>query len=304
MPGLSDQGGATPWRFVMRATGRAMFLLLGVIAFVVALRGFIQPNQLLAGGIGGASLLLERLSGLPLGLLYLLLNVPIFFLGTRFLGRRFAALSAVAVVGTWVIADWLPIPQLTDDPMLAGIFGGAVSGIGTALTMRAGGSLGGFDIVGVVINRRFNLGVGEVLLALNAGLVLAAGAIASPEAAMYTLIGIFATRWTIDSLTSSRPRKAFLVITGKPASIADRILRQMGRGVTALPARGAWTGDELTALLCVVTQPEMGEVEEVVRAADPEAFVVVLEASQVAGRFQTPPAWRYWRRLKDAPRAG
>lgn len=286
----------------LRAVARGVGLAAGVAAFVVAIKGFIQPNKLLAGGVGGTSLLIERLVGLPVGLLYFLFNIPIFALGARYVGRRFVTYSGVAVLLTWAMADWLPIPPLTDDPMLAGIFGGAVSGIGSALAMKAGGSLGGFDIVGVVINRRFSVGVGEVLLALNGLLVLAAGLVGSPEAAMYTLIGIFTTRWTIDSLTSSRPRKAFLVMTRNPAPVADRILRQMSRGVTALPARGAWTGDELTALLCVVTEPEMGELAELVRDADPEAFVVVLEASQVAGRFQTPSAWTYWRRLKDAPR--
>lgn len=286
----------------VRVAGQVVLLVLGVGAFVLALKGFIQPNNLLAGGVGGASLLIERFSGLPVGLVFLVLNVPIFVLGVRFLGRRFALFSALAVVMTWMLADWLPFPRLTDDPMLAGIFGGALSGIGTALALKAGGSLGGFDTIGVIVNRRFAVGIGEVLLVLNGALVVASGLVDSPEVAMYTLIGIFSTRWTIDSLTSSRPRKAFLVMSKSPGVISDRVLRQMGRGLTVLPAHGGWTGEELSALLCVVTQPETRELADIVRDEDPEAFVVVLEASEVVGRFRTPSAMAYWRKLKESPR--
>lgn len=286
----------------LRVPGQIVLLALGVGCFTLALKGFIQPNHLLAGGVGGTSLLVERFTGIPVGLVFLALNLPVFALGVRFLGRRFALYSGVAVVMTWMLADGAPLPRLTDDPMLAGIFGGALSGIGTALTLKAGGSLGGFDIIGVVVNRRFAVGIGEVLLALNGALVVASGLADSPEVAMYTLIGIFSTRWTIDSLTSSRPRKAFLVMSRRPEQISDRILRQMGRGLTVLPAQGAWTGAELSALLCVVTQPEMRELEDIVRDEDPEAFVVVLEASEVVGRFRVPSATSYWRKLKQAPR--
>lgn len=288
---------STTLGLVARAGGRGGLLAAGVGAFVLALKGLIQPNQLLAGGIGGLSLLVERFSGVPVGLLYLAFNVPVFAVGVRHLGRRFAAYSAVAVVGFWALADWLPIPRFTDDPLLAAIFGGAISGIGTALALRAGGSLGGFDILAVVLNRSLALGVGEALWVLNGCLVVAAGLVSSAETAMYTLIGIFATRWTIDSLTSTRPRKATLIISRRPLQISERVLTQMRRGMTVFPARGAWTGEEVAALLCVITPPELPELEEIVREEDADAFTVVLEVAQVRGAFRRRRLTSYLQRL-------
>jgi uncharacterized membrane-anchored protein YitT (DUF2179 family) len=228
-----------------------------------------------------------------------LLNVPIFILGVRYVGRAFAIRSAAAVVAAWILADYAPIPPLTHDPLLAGVFGGLFAGLGTALAMKAGGSLGGFDILGVVVNRRFGLGVGEVLLALNGCLVVVAGLIGSAELAMYTLVAIYVTGKAIDTLQAPRRRKAFLIMTRRPAPIREHVLRKMNRGMTVFPAEGGWTHEGITALLCVVTRTELRELGDIVQEEDPGAFVVVLESSEVMGSFKSPPAAAYWKRLQE-----
>lgn len=279
--------------------GRVLLLLAGVLIFVLSLRGLIQSSHLLSGGVTGTALLLSDLVHLPVGLGMALLNVPIFLLGVRYVGKEFAIYSAVAVLASWLAADYVPFPVLTRDPMLAGVFGGLFFGVGSALALRAGGSLGGFDILGVVINRRFGLGIGEVLLVLNALLVVAAGFLGSPELAMYTLVSIFTSGKTIDTLQAPRRRKAFLIMTRKPDRIRDRVMAKMNRGLTVFHAEGAYTQSDITALLCVVTRPELKELSDLVRTEDPEAFVVVLEASDVLGSFRTPTAAAYWRRLQE-----
>jgi len=276
---------------------RGLLLLAGVASFVVAVKCFVQPNQLLSGGVTGTALLLDHLFGVPVGLGMALLNLPIFLLGFRFLGVRFGLSSAGAVLMTWVAADFLPLPPLTGDPMLAAIFGGVFTGLGSAVALRSGGSLGGFDILGVWVNRRFSMGVGEVLLVLNGALVIATGVIGSAELAMYTLVSIVAASWMLDSLQASRPRKAFLIMTRRADTVRQRIVAQMGRGITVFPAAGGWDGTPLRALLCVVTRGELRELADLVREADQGAFVVVLEASEVMGRFRVPQAGDYLRRL-------
>jgi uncharacterized membrane-anchored protein YitT (DUF2179 family) len=305
-PSQADSG---PWkpspiRRAIREGWRYLLLLAGVLAFVVAVRGLILPNRILSGGVTGMSLLLNRLTGFPLGLAMALLNVPIFVLGVRYVGRAFALRSAAAVLATWLLADYAPVPAWTHDPLLAGVFGGLLAGVGTALAMKAGGSLGGFDILGVVVNRRFGLGVGEVLLALNGAMVVVAGLIGTPELAMYTLVAIYATGKTIDTLQSPRGRKAFLIMTRRPDRIRDRVLAQMNRGITVLRAEGAWSREEITALLCVVTRAELRELGDIVQDEDPDAFVVVLESSEVMGSFRNPTAAAYWRRLQEAKPRG
>lgn len=284
-------------RQILREVFRTVLLLAGVASFSIAIRGLIAPNHLLSGGVTGAALLMNRLLDLPVGLTVVALNIPIFILGFRDAGRTFAILSAAGVIGFWLLVDFVPIGPLTDDPLLAAVFGGVLGGIGSSLTLRAGGSLGGFDILGVVVNRRFSLGVGEVLLALNGVLVVAAGFTATAELAMYTLVGIFATGWTIDALQRPRPRKAFLMVTSRPGPIRERVLRQMNRGITIIPVTGGYAGEDRTALLCVVTRPELRELADIVQAEDPAAFVVVLEASEVMGRFRGYDSRAAMRRL-------
>lgn len=288
----------------LRLVWRVALLFAGTLAFSWAIRALVVPNGLLSGGVTGMALLAHRFLGVPFGLAYVVLNIPIFLFGARIVGRGFILGSGLAVAATWIVTDWIAIAPATSDPLLAGIFGGLLYGVGTAVALRAGASLGGFDILGVVVNRRFGLGVGEVLLALNGVLILVTGWIESPEKAMYTLVLIYASGKTVDVLTAPRRRKAFLVITRRPDPIRDRVLGTMNRGVTLFRAEGGWTHSEVTALLCVVTRPEVRELSDLVHEEDPEAFIVVLESSEVQGAFRNPPAAAYWKRLQRTATEG
>ena len=268
-----------------------VLLAAGVLFFVVAIRGLLLPQKLFTGGVTGLSLLLHALLGWKIGLLTLLFNIPIFLLGFRDLGRRFALYSGMAVVGFWLLVDHMPVPVLTRDPLLASIFGGLLGGVGSALAVRAGGSLGGFDILGVVLNRKFSLGVGEVGLVLNGMLIVAAGLIGDPERAMYTLVSIYVGSRTLDALQTPRPRKAVLIVSKENRAIKERLLFEMGRGVTLLKAEGAYTGEDTNVLICVITRFELKELRDIVKGEDPQAFVSVLEASDVVGRFKRPSAF-------------
>jgi uncharacterized membrane-anchored protein YitT (DUF2179 family) len=285
-------------REAFKVLRQILLLCLGILCFVVAIRGFILPNRFFSGGVTGLALLLHALLRWPVGLLTFLFNVPIFLLGFRDVGKRFALFSAVSVVAFWLGVDHVPMAPLTRDPMLASIFGGLLGGLGSALAVRAGGSLGGFDILGVVLNRRFSLGVGEVSLMLNGVLIVAAGLLQDLELAMYTLISIFVASWALDTLQSPRPRKAVLIVSRRQAAIKERLLFQMARGVTILKAEGAYSGEESNVLLCVVTRYELKELQDLVRGEDPEAFVSVLEASDVIGRFKRPTAFSLWQKAR------
>jgi uncharacterized membrane-anchored protein YitT (DUF2179 family) len=280
---------------------QVILLFAGVCLFVIAIRGLILPQKLLTGGVTGLALLLHALLGWKIGLLTLIFNIPIFLLGFRDLGRRFAFYSGLAVVGFWLLVDHLPVPVLTHDPLLASIFGGLLGGVGSALAVRAGGSLGGFDILGVVLNRRFSLGIGEVGLILNGMLIVAAGLIENPERAMYTLVSIYVGSRTLDALQTPRPRKAVLIVSKENRAIKERLLFEMGRGVTLLKAEGAYTGEDTNVLICVITRFELKELRDIVKNEDPQAFVSVLEASDVVGRFKRPSAFSFLKgRRNDA----
>ncbi len=287
------------FRRVLSVIRQLLLLAIGTAFFVTAVRCLFKPNQLLAGGVAGTSLLFYNLFRFPVGMTIAVLNLPIFLLGYRVIGRRFTLYSALAVVGTWLLIDYVPLPVLTSDPMLAGVFGGVLAGIGTSLGLKSGGSLGGLDILGTIMNRRFGVGVGEVLLMVNGCIVVASGLIGSPELAMYTLVGIFASGKTVDAILAPRRRKAFVILTRRPDRIRETVLVKMDRGMTVFRGEGAFTGREIVALLCVVTRGEIKELEEIVKQEDPDAFQVVLEASEVVGSFRSSHTSQYLKQLQQ-----
>jgi uncharacterized membrane-anchored protein YitT (DUF2179 family) len=291
-------------RRALRFVGQVSVMVLATACYIASIKLFIQPNHLLSGGVTGISLLLHTLVGLPVGLGVMILNVPIFLWGFRDVGRRFAIYSALGVVLFWLGADHVPLGPATTDPMLGAIFGGVVSGIGTALALKAGGSLGGLDILGVVFNRRFSMGVGEVGLLINSVLVLSTGILEKPELAMYTLVSIFAGGKTVDALYAPTPRKAVLIVSRESVTIRERIMAEMRRGVTVFKGEGAFTHEGIEVLFCVVTRYELQEMRELILREDPEAFVSVWQASDVYGRFNKQSALSYLKKLAAPPGQG
>lgn len=283
------------WGRSLRTLGQIFWVIAGSGLIGYAVRGFYIPNRLLSGGVSGIALLIHELIGWPVGAMVLAFNIPVFAIGFRYVGRRFVVLSGLGVLAFYVAVDWLPVEPLTQNPMLGAIFGGVLVGTGTSLALRSGGSSGGFDIIGIVAHRRFGIGVGEVMLALNGTLILLKGHLGSAELAMYTLIAIYASSHTLDLLQKARPRKALLIITRNPEPMRQRILNQMKRGLTLLDAEGGLDRQESRILLCVVTRHELKELQEIVNDADRHAFTVVLEASDVLGHFRRQSVLQYWR---------
>lgn len=260
-------------------------VLAGCLLNVVAFRWLIVPNRLLSGGVVGAAMLLNQVLGWPIGLQTTLYNIPIFLLGYRYLGRRFVILSVVGVIGLSVLLDNIWLPVVTNDLLLAAVFGGVLTGIADGLIIRFGGSTGGFDILGVIVSRRFGISTGQVFLAFNGVIIALAAYFNKPELAMYTLIMLFVSTRTIDTMLGTEPRSVALIVSTKHHEIAARLMADLRRGATYLKGSGAYTGTEYNVLLCAVTRYELVELRSIVQQIDPASFTVVLDASDVVGRF-------------------
>jgi uncharacterized membrane-anchored protein YitT (DUF2179 family) len=273
-------------------------LIIGFEALnAYAFNALIIPAKLMSGGVVGIALLLNQLFGLPLGLQTLIYNIPIFVIGYRFLGRRFVLLSIIGVTAFSVFTDNMRVTTITREMVLIAIFGGVLTGIADGLILRTGGSTGGFDIIGLIVSRRSGLPTGQVFIAFNA-VIITIGALASGsiEVAMYTLIMLFVSARVIDQFLSPTPRRAVLIISMKHQEIAAKLLQDLHRGVTYLEGRGAYTEREFRVLMCVVTRFELVEVRSLVLDIDPDAFSVILDASDVIGRFdRTSPLQRLFR---------
>lgn len=269
--------------------GQVVLVLIGEILNAYAFQALIIPQKLLSGGVVGIALLLNQLFKLPIGVQTLIYNIPIFILGYRLLGRRFIFLSLIGVVSFSFFTDNLHFALLVeDDILLAAVFGGILTGLADGLILRAGGSTGGFDILGLIVSKRFNLAVGQVFMVFN-GILLTVAAFVNgkdgPKLAMYTLIMLYVSSRVIDLLQSVTPRQAVLIISSKGEEIAAKIIDELGRGVTYFQGGGAYTDSEMRILLCVITQFEVTDLKRLIREVDPNAFTVIIDAPEVHGRF-------------------
>lgn len=274
----------------MKRTGQiakqVLLVLLGTTISALSFSQLIVPNQMLSGGVTGLSLIIYRLTGWPAGTMLLLINIPILILGYRKIGGRFILLTILAVASFSFLIDFLPTRAAVDDLLLAAVFGGALNGFGLGLVLRAGGSTGGTDIIGVVLNRLYSFSVGEVLLYFNAAIVLASALLFNLTAALYTLISMFVTSRVVDALQNTHGRKTALIISEFPDQVAKRIQAELQRGVTFLQGEGAYQHEQRKVVMCVLTRFEIALLKEIVLKEDPQAFMTISETGEVVGLFQ------------------
>lgn len=260
-------------------------IAIGTAMSAVAFTKLIIPNQMLSGGVNGVSILISRFTGLQVGTLVLLINIPIIILGYRKIGGRFIALTTAAVASYSLLVNLIPTSAAVDDLLLASVFGGLLHGLGLALVLRAGGSTGGTDVIGVILNRTYGLSMGEVMLGFNTLIVGASALLFDLNAALYTLVLMFVTSRTVDTLQNPSSRKTAIIITSEPQKMAERIHQQLQRGVTFLQGEGSYEGSERKVLMCVLTRFETVHLKEIVLSVDPNAFMTISETGEVVGRF-------------------
>jgi uncharacterized membrane-anchored protein YitT (DUF2179 family) len=262
----------------------AFSLIAGVVVAALGIDSFLLPLHFIDGGVTGISMLLAKLTGLPLPILLVVVNAPFVALGRRYLGGKFALRSALGIVGVALALQTIPFPPATNDKLLASVFGGFFVGAGVALAMRGGGVLDGTEVLAVIVSRRTFATVGEVILGLNVAIFGGAAFLLGLESALYSALTYFAASKTIDYvLHGIEAYNGVMVFSNQHTAIRKAILREMQRGVTVLKAEGGYTSAEQNVLFCVVTRLELARLEAVVKSADESAFVVVLPVLETSG---------------------
>ena len=260
-------------------------ILLGCLIGAAAYPAFLIPNNIAPGGLTGTATIISYLTGWPIGALSLVLNVPLFLIGYRTMGRVFAFRSLVATVLFSVLIDLLPLKPVSEDPLLGTLFGGVVLGIGLGLILRGGATTGGSDMIARMVHRRVQfISVGMFLFALDFLVVVAAAFVIGSAQALYALINIYVCSRVIDAvMVGFGGNKACFVMTGAWEKITGRIMNEIGRGVTLLSARGAYSGQEHPVVLCVAARQEVIAVKRIVREEDERAFMFITEAHEALG---------------------
>lgn len=260
-------------------------IVLGCIIGGMAYPLFLVPNSIAPGGLTGVATILNHLFHLPVGLVSLLMNVPLFIIGYRSMGRVFAWRSLVATILFSVAIDLLAFPSLTDDIMLASIFGGVLLGVGLGLILRGGATTGGSDMIARMVHRRVSfISVGSFLFAIDFLVVVAAGFFIDAYHALYALIAIFVSAKGVDLvLEGFDTAKACYVISSRHEDVAARLMTELERGVTILTATGAYSGQSRPVILCVVSRQEVPRVKAIVRQEDENAFMFVSDTHEALG---------------------
>jgi uncharacterized membrane-anchored protein YitT (DUF2179 family) len=271
-----------------------LLITLGSLVCAVAINGILIPNQFVSGGITGVALILHYLmSGLPVGVAYLLLNIPLYALGWLYVGKRFFWYSLAGLV-IFSLAVMLPLPVVpVRDRILAALLAGIITGGGSGIILRSRGSAGGLDILSVALLMRFSFRLGSTVLAFNCCVLLYAAVRFSLESALYALVYMFVTSRVLNLVvTGWSQRKAVMIISAHWEEINRHIIERLRRGVTIVEGKGGFSGQPTRILYTVITFRELSRLKSAIRSIDPEAFVVVTETLEVMGhRIGNQPHW-------------
>jgi uncharacterized membrane-anchored protein YitT (DUF2179 family) len=268
---------------------RGVFLFLGAALMSVGLEIFLVPNKIIDGGITGISIILSYLTHVQVGIFLTVLNMPFLFIGYKMIGKTFALSTLFAILimsaGTVLLH---PVPELTNDPLLAAVFGGIILGIGVGMVIRFGGSLDGTEIIAILVSKKIPFSVGEIVMFLNLFILGSAGFVYSWDRAMYSLIAYFIAYKMIDvTIEGFDESKSVWIISDRFKQIGEAILDRLGRGVTYLEGEGGFTGDNKKVIFCVITRLEEAKLKSIVDELDPSAFLAVGNIHDVkGGRFK------------------
>ena len=263
----------------------SFFLLtFGSLISAIALSNFLLPNNILDGGVNGISFIVSKLTNFSLPLLVILFNIPFMFVGYKSLGKSFLYRTIYSVVAfSCFLSIFEHFGSFTNEILLATVFGGLLLGVGVGIIIRFGGCIDGTESLAMVISKKTNLSVGQIILVCNLIIYTVGGFIFGWDRAMYSLLTYVITFKFIDAVSEGLEQaKAALIITDKGTKLSKEIYKKLGRTTTTIKAKGLISGDK-EVLYCVLTRIELFELRHLVEQMDESAFVTVLEVSDIIG---------------------
>ncbi len=267
-----------------------LLVILGcsILAFGVVF--FIIPFHIVPGGVFGISILVNQLTGFPVGAIALCINIPLFIWGIKVLGAQFGFKTFMAIILSSTFIDLLTHfsggKGLTDDILVSAMFGGVFIGVGIALAIRADATTGGTDIIAQIISRYTRIPVGQLFLVIDGIIVLSSVIIFQKiDLAPYAIIAIFSISRTVDAILSGLDhRKAVFIISQEHEKIRQVILEDMDRGGTYLLAKGLFYSDEDKRIIfSALSRKEVARLHGYIKKIDPNAFLAVLDTHEIIG---------------------
>ncbi|MBU5345513.1 YitT family protein [Paenibacillus lautus] len=268
-------------------------IIAGSAIYAFGLMYFIIPNELMEGGVTGITVLLNYAFNISPSISTMALNIPLFLVGMKILGKRQSIYTGLGIASLtlflWLFEALIDrgyvVPFHTEqDYILAALYAGVTLGAGLGIVFRFGGTTGGSDIIARIINRKFGFSMGQIILSLDI-LIIGLSLFFIPlERILYTLVAVFIASKVIDFIQEGAyAAKAFTIISDQAPELAHRISTEMDRGVTLIPAIGAYSKQAKHMVYCVVSRQEIRRLTGIAKSLDPRAFIIINDVNDVHG---------------------
>ena len=270
-------------------TIKYLMIIVGSALFAAGFQFFLYPNSIIVGGVSGIAMIINLLTKLPVGLLTIVLNIPLFIIAWRYFGTGFIVSSLVGMLLSSVFVDLFALLSIspTNDMLLSCIIGGAVKGLGLGIVYYAGATTGGTDIIAKFIRLRFPyLNFGTVVLITDCFIIVAFAAIFNKvESAMYAVITMFVVSKVVDLVLYGIDNSSVCyIISEKSDQLVTDITDRLHRGVTILEGEGAYSHKNKQVLLCVVKRTQIADIRKMIKSIDENAFFIITDAKNVFGK--------------------
>jgi uncharacterized membrane-anchored protein YitT (DUF2179 family) len=275
---FQDISYSVPWNLFLITLG-SFILAFGVKAIII-------PQGMITGGFSGLSILLLYYSGsFTPGLWFLILNIPVFVIGWKFISKRFLYYSLYGMIILTITLDLVNFKIQIEDPWLAALAGGILFGTGAGIVFRSLGSSGGNDVISILLNQKFGIRIGTYNFIFSFVLFLFSFGTMDTDLILYSMATSYVASQVIEyCMTLFNQRKMIFIISEKSRPIADSIIHKLNRGATFLKGEGAYTGKEKDIILLVANTFQIKRIEEIVFGIDPDAFLITENTFNVLGK--------------------
>ena len=274
---------------MLRHIKSILTIIFGAAIYAFGLTYFVVPHHLFEGGATGITLITYYLFNIPISVMNLIINIPLFILAWKIFGAKtlYSSLLGTISLSIWLaIFEKIPLSfNLEGDLVIVALVAGVLLGLGLGIIFNAGGTTGGTEIVARSLNKYTNISVGKLLFALDF-LILMLILIIFQDLRLvtYTLLFDFIVSRVIDLIgEGGYAGKGFMIITQKPMEVADKINEELGRGVTFISGQGYYSQKDLKIIYCIVARNEMIKMKELIHTIDPKAFITITEAHEILG---------------------
>jgi len=266
-----------------------LFIIVGAIFLATGMVGFLIPNKIATGGIAGLSIILHHLFELPTGVILMLVNIPLLLLSLNYLGKKFAIRTIITIVIIALFVDLLgeiyAIAAFSDNTLLSSLYGGVFVGIGLGLIFKGESSAGAGTIIAKILNEKANIKTGDAILILDALVVVAAGVVFKDiELALWSLISIYVSAKLINLLlTGSKHQKIVHIALDNPEKLQQKITEELGITGTLMQGNDLYNSNHKNIIFIVVDNSKINVLKNMVHSTDPNALMIVMEATEMLG---------------------